>query len=158
MENYKVRVKIAKEDVPSLLNHFDESEVWNKVKQLVKEGKAAITVLERDDDYNGFDFPVEVTKINAEWDKDFKGNLFIETDFLLSDDEANGQFVMGKVSELLEKSNFEIYSYYLDGDLYQSYGYIDDEFSFDQEETKNIVEIENREREQLDMFKKKKKK
>jgi hypothetical protein len=158
MENYKVQVKIAKDDVPSLLNHFDEGEVWKKVKRIVKEGKAAITVLERDDDYNGFDFPVEVTKINSDWDKDFKGNLFIETDLLLSDDEANEESVMGKVSEMLEKSNFEIYSYYLEGDLYQSYGYIDDQFSLDYDETKNSAEVENNEREQLDLFKKKKKK
>jgi len=158
MENYKVQLKIAKENVPSLLKQFDEGEVWKKVKQIVKEVKASLTVLERDDDYNGFEFPAKVTKINADWDKDFTGNLFIETDFLLRDDEANEQFVVGKVSELLEKSNFEIYSYYKDGDLYQSYGYIDDDFSLDYDDTKNIVELENKEREQLDMFKKKKKK
>lgn len=158
MENYRVQLKIIKENVPSLLNHFDEGEVWKKVKEIVKDGRAELTVLERDDDYNGFDFPAEVTKINADWDKDFKGNLFIETDFLLEDGQANEQFVIGKVSDLLDKSNFEIYSYYKDGDLYQSYGYIDDDFSLDFDETKNIVEGEQREREQLDLFRKKKKK
>lgn len=158
MENYKVQVKIAKEDVPSLLNYFDEGEVWKKVKEIVKARKLELTVLERDDECEGFAFPAEVTKINAGWDKDFRGNLFIETDFLLTDEEANEEFVVSKVSDLLEKSNFEIYSYYQNGDLHQSYGFIDDQFSFDQDQTKNIVEVEKREREQLDMFKKKKKK
>lgn len=158
MENYKVQVKIKKEDVPSLLNHFDEGEVWKKVKEIVKARKVELTVLERDEECEGFEFPAEVTKINAGWDKDFRGNLFIETDFLLTDEEANEEFVVSKVSDLLEKSNFEIYSYYQNGDLHQSYGFIDDQFSFDQDQTKNIVDVKKKEREQLDMFKKKKKK
>lgn len=158
MENYKVQIKIAREDVPSLLHNFDEAQVWTKVKLIVKDGKAKITVFERDDEYIGFDFPADVTKISADWDKDFKGNLFIETDFLLSEEQTNAEHVMSKFSDLLEKSNFEIYSYYKDGDLYQSYGYIDTEFSFDEDQTMNIAEAESKEREQLDLFKKKKRK
>lgn len=159
MQNYKVQIKISKENVPSLLQHYDELAVWNKVKEIVKDGNAELTVFERDDDYQGFEFPAEVNEINAEWDVNFKGNLFIETDFMLSDEETNKGFVLNKVYDLLEKSNLEIYSYYYSGDLYQSFGYIDTEFTFLDGEESTTESSENQEvkREQLDMFKKKRK-
>lgn len=126
MENYRIQVKIWVENVPERVQFSDEEQIWMIIKNLVKNGKAEVTILERDDDCLGFPIPESITESNADWYNIGKGDFYIEDSFLLYDEEITEKNVLlNRFSEALEFSNLEIYSYYIGNDLYIRRGYID---------------------------------
>ena len=161
MENYRIQLRIKKENVPSLLQFSSEDQLWNKVKEMVRNGEVELTILERDDDFVGFNIPTQVKKKNEDWESHFKGDLILESEMFLKGGEENDKdFVIRKFSEHLDFSNLELYSYYLGGNLYRSYGYIDtSDFNSTDDDDMRIEELEKKKaaNEQLDMFKKKRK-
>jgi len=154
MDNYKVQVKILKDDLPLFADNFNANEIWEGVIKAIEDGKAAITLIELDSEFESFSIPEDVVNVQEDWDTDFGGDLYLERDFLLDDEQAgNKDFIMQKFLALLRISNLLIYSYFHNGDLYQSYGYVDDTFELTAEELEEIEKLERRQRKNIDRLK-----
>lgn len=154
MDNYKVQVKILKDDLPLFADNFNANEIWEGVIKAIEDGKAAITLIESDSEFESFSIPEDVVNVQEDWDTDFGGDLYLERDFLLDDEQAgNKDFIMQKFLALLRISNLLIYSYFHNGDLYQSYGYVDDTFELTAEELEEIEKLERRQRKNIDRLK-----
>lgn len=121
MEYYKVRLKLAKNILPK----FKEEDLqWTAVKNLIKDGKAEIILLEQSDEE--FDRPKDTTQYN-EWNKKFSSDYFIEDTLLLNSEESQNQnFIYEKFYNNLNRSNILDYSYTNDDGRFESFAFFDD--------------------------------
>jgi len=155
MDYYKIRLKLSK----SILPKFKEEELqWFAVKKLVKEGKGEIIVLEKSDDE--FDKPAGLPEF-PEWNIKLKTDLYFDFSKLLTDDEASdSQKIFAKLFEELEQSNVLEYSYENESGRFESWAYFDNSDFAEAEmiDKKNPGDGTKQTPEQIDMFKKKRKK
>ena len=125
MEYYRVRLKIAKK----LLPKFKEEDLqWEAVKNIIKDGKANISAIEKSEDE--FDRPDELQQFQ-DWEKKFSSDYFIEDSLLLNEEEAGQpEVIFQKIYENMNSSNFLEYSYSTEEGRFESFGFFNDESDY----------------------------